>query len=213
MSVTETYYLTVGDGPEREVSKAEFVSAERAAGFRNTMGQPSEPATAAFGGHGVSGRVKYGVTEDQNPPCVCDKRARVCCPRHNKVKQVIVIRRDLKMRRGKEIAQGAHAAMMWLSFNMQHYGTATSPSNSRILFTPAERAWMTGAFRKITCQVQTEAEIRALKERADAAGIKAFIVTDNGDTEFSGVPTITAIAIGPDWSDRVDKITGNLELY
>ncbi len=31
------------------------------------------------------------------------------------MKQVIVIRRDLKMRRGKEIAQGAHASMAWLS--------------------------------------------------------------------------------------------------
>ena len=30
-------------------------------------------------------------------------------------KQVIVIRRDLKMRRGKEIAQGAHASMLWLA--------------------------------------------------------------------------------------------------
>jgi len=31
------------------------------------------------------------------------------------VKQVIVIRRDLKMRRGKECAQAAHASMMWLT--------------------------------------------------------------------------------------------------
>lgn len=30
-------------------------------------------------------------------------------------KQVIVIRRDLKMRRGKEIAQGSHASMAFMS--------------------------------------------------------------------------------------------------
>lgn len=29
------------------------------------------------------------------------------------IKQVIVVRKDLKLRRGKEIAQGAHAAMAW----------------------------------------------------------------------------------------------------
>jgi len=44
------YYLTEGDNPEREVDKAEFVSAERRAGFNNTMGQQDEPATAGFGG-------------------------------------------------------------------------------------------------------------------------------------------------------------------
>ena len=35
-------------------------------------------------------------------------------PEPDDVKQVIVIRRDLKMRRGKEIAQGAHASSAWL---------------------------------------------------------------------------------------------------
>jgi peptidyl-tRNA hydrolase len=35
-------------------------------------------------------------------------------PTPDDVKQVIVIRRDLKMRRGKEIAQGAHASGAWL---------------------------------------------------------------------------------------------------
>jgi peptidyl-tRNA hydrolase len=31
------------------------------------------------------------------------------------MKQVIVMRKDLKMRRGKEIAQGAHASMAFLA--------------------------------------------------------------------------------------------------
>ncbi len=29
-------------------------------------------------------------------------------------KQVIVIRKDLKMRKGKEISQGSHSSIMWL---------------------------------------------------------------------------------------------------
>ena len=57
------YYLTEGGSPEREVTKAEFVSAERRAGFVNTMGQPDEPGTAGFGGRDgdaeIRGRVVY----------------------------------------------------------------------------------------------------------------------------------------------------------
>ena len=37
-------------------------------------------------------------------------------------KQVIVMRRDLGMRRGKEIAQGAHASMIWLSRRIREPG-------------------------------------------------------------------------------------------
>jgi PTH2 family peptidyl-tRNA hydrolase len=40
------------------------------------------------------------------------------------VKQVLVIRKDLKMRRGKEIAQGAHASMAWLTNRLRASGEA-----------------------------------------------------------------------------------------
>lgn len=47
----------------------------------------------------------------------------------SEVKQVIVIRRDLGMRRGKEIAQGAHASMAWLRRRLKR----TAPM---VMFTP-----------------------------------------------------------------------------
>jgi PTH2 family peptidyl-tRNA hydrolase len=74
-------------------------------------------------------------------------------------------------------------------------------------------AWLSGNFRKITCQVPGEKEILELKARAEELGIEAHVITDSGLTEFGGVPTITAIGIGPDWSDRVDELTGKLTLY
>jgi hypothetical protein len=61
------FYLTEGDGPEREVSKAEFVSVERRAGFVDTLGEHDEPATAGFGaataGTEIRGRVAYEAAE------------------------------------------------------------------------------------------------------------------------------------------------------
>lgn len=57
------YFLGFGGQPLAEVSKAEFVAAERAAGFHNTMGRPDEPATAGFSNGAVRGEVHYEKDE------------------------------------------------------------------------------------------------------------------------------------------------------
>lgn len=47
--VPERYWLREpNDSDYREVTCAEYVAAERQAGFHNTMGKPDEPATASF---------------------------------------------------------------------------------------------------------------------------------------------------------------------
>jgi len=43
-------------------------------------------------------------------------------------------------------------------------------------------------------------------------GLPCSIITDAGDTEFHGVPTKTTVGIGPDESEKIDVITGNLKL-
>ena len=60
-----------------------------------------------------------------------------------KFKQVIVMRHDLKMRRGKQIAQGAHASMSFLSRRLQNNGNVSLED-----FTDAQRAWIEGSFAK-----------------------------------------------------------------
>lgn len=122
-------------------------------------------------------------------------------------KQVIVIRSDLKMRRGKEIAQGAHAAMMWLSDRLRF------SQGAPLRLSEAEEAWLADRFTKITCRVRSEEELFAVADKARRAGVTAYLVQDSGRTEFGGVPTFTACAIGPDWADLVDPVTGGLELY
>lgn len=128
------------------------------------------------------------------------------------VKQVIVIRRDLNMRRGKEIAQGAHAAMMFLSFAICR-GLSLGPVHTFKHFSEEELLWISGGFKKVVCQVQTEQELRDLQVAAHRAWLTAHLVEDAGHTEFGGVPTITALAIGPDTDERLEPITGQLKLY
>lgn len=135
----------------------------------------------------------------------------------NRTKQVIVIRRDLKMRRGKEIAQGSHASMAFLSRRVQPY--VRKPWFSWLkkdkgpVFSAAEIAWLQGSFAKVVLQVQTEQQLMDVHQQAKEAGLESHLITDSGRTEFHGQPTHTAVAIGPDYADKIDEVTGHLQLY
>lgn len=119
------------------------------------------------------------------------------------VKQVIVMRKDLKMRRGKEISQGAHAAMAFMTNKIKAGGT----------FDEMEMAWIKGIFTKVCVRVDSEADLDAIGEAAKKAGLQVHVMTDAGKTEFAGVPTKTCLAIGPDLPEKIDPITRHLELY
>ena len=133
-------------------------------------------------------------------------------PEHRPTKQVIVIRRDLRMRRGKEIAQGAHASTAWLADRVLQ-GFSPNGTVDHLALSAAERSWLRSSFRKVTVKVNSEEELLAVYQAALEAGLVVHLVTDRGLTEFGGVPTRTCLAVGPDYDDLVDPVTGGLELY
>jgi len=123
------------------------------------------------------------------------------------IKQVIVMRHDLKMRRGKQIAQGAHASMAFLTRRLQN-----SPSISMPDFSPNAQAWIKGAFAKVCVRCNSDEELLAIHDKAIESGLEVHLITDSGRTEFHGQPTRTCLAIGPDESSKIDQVTGHLEL-
>jgi PTH2 family peptidyl-tRNA hydrolase len=124
------------------------------------------------------------------------------------IKQVIVMRNDLNMRKGKMIAQGAHAAMMFMTRELDR-----AQVESRLpLWTETQLAWMQGSFKKIAVRAESEAELMRIYDEAKAAGLDVHICIDSGKTEFNGVPTKTCLAIGPDHAEKIDAITGDLKL-
>jgi PTH2 family peptidyl-tRNA hydrolase len=78
--------------------------------------------------------------------------------------------------------------------------------------TDAQRSWLTGAFAKVCCRVDSEEELMQIHDKAEEAGLEVHLITDSGRTEFHGQPTRTCLAIGPDEADKIDQITGHLEL-
>jgi PTH2 family peptidyl-tRNA hydrolase len=126
------------------------------------------------------------------------------------MKQVIVIRKDLNMRKGKMIAQGAHASMVAI-LNQKVHNEYDLPTLT-IPMTPEMETWLSGKFTKIVVYVNSEEELTDLYCKAKEASILASIIRDEGLTEFKGIPTYTAVAIGPANSEAIDKITGDLKL-
>lgn len=121
-------------------------------------------------------------------------------------KQIIVMRKDLHMRKGKMIAQGAHAAMKVL------LDALVDNNEDMSLLNKAMRKWLNGRFTKICVYVNSESELLELLRKAREANIPCALIEDSGLTEFHGVVTPTCIAIGPDYPDKLDPITKGLPL-
>ena len=131
------------------------------------------------------------------------------------VKQTLVFRRDLKVRKGKVAAQAGHAAMSFLSEQIRTslYSVHGNKHIYNVKLTSEQHAWMNGLFTKICLVVDNEEQLRALHAKALEAGLTSHMVIDAGLTEFAGVPTLTCIAIGPHESERIDAVTAGLDLF
>ncbi len=131
-----------------------------------------------------------------------------------KQKQVILIRKDLKMRRGKEIAQSCHASLAAI-LNLGKFEQDLLDLNVQLSIpvAPQFQDWLQDKFAKICVTVQSEEELKHYYELARKANIPCSLILDEGLTEFGGVKTYTCAAIGPWTSDVIDPITGKLPLY
>jgi len=125
-------------------------------------------------------------------------------------KQVIIVRKDLKMRRGKEIAQGAHASLAAYKQVVFKYYNGWNAEDRHY---QAFKAWDEGLFKKITLSVDSEAALLAIYDAAKKKDLNAVLITDSGLTEFNGIPTHTVVAIGPHWAEDIDELTFDLKLY
>jgi PTH2 family peptidyl-tRNA hydrolase len=114
-------------------------------------------------------------------------------------KMVIVIDDSLGMRKGKGMAQAAHAACHFLH-DLIDRGED---------YTEVQELWSHRDHQsKVVLAVSSHDDLILLYEQAKRSGITVHMVTDAGKTEFHGVPTQTCIAIGPDYKDLIDPLTG-----
>lgn len=137
------------------------------------------------------------------------------------MKQVIVIRKKYpspnggetkSVRSGKMAAQASHASMKIFFDRIvsQHIDGDSLVLSMRVPANMVE--WINGQFAKIVVGVETEEDLLSVYNSALGAGLPSCIIQDAGRTEFGGVSTMTAVAIGPADDTEIDKITGHLSL-
>ena len=111
------------------------------------------------------------------------------------LKQVILVRSDLKLPKGKMASQVSHASV-----------ESTLKSNKKLV-----KNWRDDGMKKIVLKVRDKEELLKYKKEAEEAGLTATVITDAGHTVVEP-GTMTCIAIGPDGAEKIDKITGNLKM-
>ena len=111
------------------------------------------------------------------------------------MKQVMVVRNDLKMGKGKIAAQCCHASL----------GAYKKTNPEKI------RKWENEAYAKVVCKVNSLEELLELKKQAIINKVSYYLVVDAGRTQIP-TSTTTVLALGPDEDEILDKITGDLKL-
>ncbi|MBS3096807.1 peptidyl-tRNA hydrolase Pth2 [Candidatus Woesearchaeota archaeon] len=110
-------------------------------------------------------------------------------------KQVILVREDLKLPKGKLGAQVAHASV-----------DATLKSDKKIV-----DAWKKEGAKKVVLKVKDEKELFRYKQMAEDIGLKTALIKDAGHTVLEP-GTITCLGIGPDLEEKIDKVSGKLNM-
>lgn len=126
------------------------------------------------------------------------------------VKQVLVWRADLNVRKGKFGSQMAHASISFLIDRIKCKNGIISFEQD---FSIEEQRWLQESFTKVCLKVTSEQELFDVYNKAKEAGLTAHLIVDNGATEFHGVKTPTAVAIGPHVQSKFEGITSHLSLY
>lgn len=141
-----------------------------------------------------------------------------------KAKQMIVVRRDLKMRKGKIAAQAGHACVEATLLALLREGRTqelrATPDEGWIYLEGAEGEeptalsdWFDAGVAKVCVYVDSEEELLDLHRRAREMGFISALIRDAGCTEFHGEPTYTCLALEPLYADQVAPLTGDLPLY
>ena len=120
---------------------------------------------------------------------------------NDRIKQTIIIRKDLNLSKGRLVTQGAHASIAFLTDLIKEYNP--------LQLTEVQKEWVYGTFFKVCVGVDSEKELLDIGYNAVMLGLSVKYIEET--TGFDK-PTVTCLAIGPDYSSKIDSVTKHLKL-
>ena len=125
------------------------------------------------------------------------------------LKQVILLRRDMKLRRAEAAALASKASMTFII-----EGDESDRGGSvKVDLSGIEAEWMLGSATRIVLGVASEESMRKLLLKAEIQGVSTYEITGVSDDKVDDGIQLIAAALGPDDGDKLDLITGNLKLF
>jgi len=114
------------------------------------------------------------------------------------MKQAIIVRKDLGMGVGKIVAQASHASLESALKVMKSY-----PDNFK--------EWKIKGQKKIVLKVNSEKELVDVFNKAKKSVIGVSLIRDAGLTQLAP-GTKTAVGMGPDKDEKIDRVIKDLKL-
>lgn len=138
-------------------------------------------------------------------------------------KQVIVVNKSLNMSPGKLGVMVAHGATSFFCEWFKRNVVTSNETYNDYLINPNARVdkelfaqWISGSFTKIVLEVEDDAAMKAIIEKAHEYGMvnrQDFFNIVDESTEFLDIPQWAVIAFKPMEAEKIDPITGDLSLY
>ena len=122
------------------------------------------------------------------------------------VKQVIVIRKDLRLRKNKLVSLAIRATMQFILDNNE----SDRPDELQVKLSQQEVYWLKNSFDNDILVVNSQDALSDIILKAELNGINVYSIFEKSKKSDEG-PQLICAAFGPDEEDQISQVVGNLK--
>lgn len=127
----------------------------------------------------------------------------------HKVKQIILVRKDLQLRRSALCALVSKASAEFFVAN----DDSQKAEELIIKLTPTETEWLANGSTRIVLGVPSESALRAILFKAEIEGLQYYMIEGRtGSFDDDSQLELLAASVGPDEAEKLEEITKGLKL-